>query len=112
MGSYKWVIIKITMVITPIRGLITPLITTHEPPSGALKLKPSSRYAKFTGLQPPPPQEEESRAKYVPTLFLKVLSCSYIYDETPRKPNYAQLFVSLNCLVSHLFMTGAHWKAA
>ena len=42
------VIIKVTMVITPIRGLITPLITTHEPPSTlfllvvyACKVKPS-----------------------------------------------------------------------
>ena len=28
------VIIKVTILITRIRGLITPLITTHEPPSG------------------------------------------------------------------------------
>ena len=33
MGTYKWVISRITMVITPMRGLITPYITTHEPPS-------------------------------------------------------------------------------
>ena len=33
MGSYKGVIRKVTIVITHIRGLITILITTHEPPS-------------------------------------------------------------------------------
>ena len=33
MGSYKLVITKITILLTLIRGLITPLITTHEPPS-------------------------------------------------------------------------------
>ena len=33
MGSYKWVISRVTIVITHLRGLITPLITTHEPPS-------------------------------------------------------------------------------
>ena len=46
MGSYKWgdkgcrgsigfrvVIRGVTILITHIRGLITPLITTHEPPS-------------------------------------------------------------------------------
>ena len=30
------VIIKVTMVITPIRELITPFITTHEPPSSSV----------------------------------------------------------------------------
>ena len=30
-----WVISKVTIVITHTRGLITPLITTHEPPSRA-----------------------------------------------------------------------------
>ena len=33
MGRYKWVISRVTIVITHIRGLITPLTTTHEPPS-------------------------------------------------------------------------------
>ena len=33
MGSYKGVISTAIMVITHIRGLIAPLITTHEPPS-------------------------------------------------------------------------------
>ena len=28
MGSYKWVISRVTVVMTHIRGLITPLITT------------------------------------------------------------------------------------
>ena len=28
---------RITIVITPVRGLVTPLITTHEPPSKVLK---------------------------------------------------------------------------
>ena len=30
-----WVISRVTITITRIRGLITPLITTHEPPSRA-----------------------------------------------------------------------------
>ena len=39
----SWVVIsgvisRVTIIITPIRGLITPLITTHEPPSGALTI--------------------------------------------------------------------------
>ena len=43
--SYKWVIIRVTMLITPIRGLITPFIANHEPRSkgsltGALKEVP------------------------------------------------------------------------
>ena len=34
MGSYKWGFIRrATVVITQVRGLITPLITTHKPPS-------------------------------------------------------------------------------
>ena len=33
MGSYKWVISRVTILITLIRELITLLITTHEPPS-------------------------------------------------------------------------------
>ena len=33
MGSYKWVIIRVAIILTHIRGLVTPLITTHEPPS-------------------------------------------------------------------------------
>ena len=37
MGSYKWGY-KVTIVITHIRGRITPLITTHGPPSRALRL--------------------------------------------------------------------------
>ena len=37
MGSYKHrVISRVTVVITYVRGLITPLITAHEPPSRAL----------------------------------------------------------------------------
>ena len=34
MDSYKWVISRVTIVITNIRGLITPLINTHEPQYG------------------------------------------------------------------------------
>ena len=33
MGSYKWVISRVTILITHIRGLITLLRTTHKPPS-------------------------------------------------------------------------------
>ena len=33
MGVTSGVISRVTMVITPLRGLITPLLTTHEPPS-------------------------------------------------------------------------------
>ena len=33
MASYKWVICRVTILITHIRGLFTPLITTHEPSS-------------------------------------------------------------------------------
>ena len=33
MGSYKWVMGRVTTLITHTRGLITPLRTTHEPPS-------------------------------------------------------------------------------
>ena len=33
MGSYKWVISWVTVNISHIRGVITPSITTHEPPS-------------------------------------------------------------------------------
>ena len=33
MGSYKWVISRVTIIITQIRGFIALLITTHEPPS-------------------------------------------------------------------------------
>ena len=38
------VLIRVTIIITHIRGLITPLITTHEPPSttsrvGSLRLR-------------------------------------------------------------------------
>ena len=39
MGSYKWtgvIISRRTLVITRIRGLITTLIITHEPPSKVL----------------------------------------------------------------------------
>ena len=32
MGSYKWVISRVTIVIIHIRELITPRITAHEPP--------------------------------------------------------------------------------
>ena len=36
MASYKWgYISRVTIFITHIRGLITPLITTQEPPSRA-----------------------------------------------------------------------------
>ena len=33
MGSYSRVISRATILITHIKGLISPLITTHEPPS-------------------------------------------------------------------------------
>ena len=36
MGSYKWgykVISKVAIIRTHIRGLVSPLVTTHEPPS-------------------------------------------------------------------------------
>ena len=33
MGSYKWGISRVTILITHFRGLVTLLITTHEPPS-------------------------------------------------------------------------------
>ena len=33
MGSYKWSRETISIIITHIRGLITPVIATHEPPS-------------------------------------------------------------------------------
>ena len=33
MGSSMWVISRVAIVLTQIRGLIIPLITTHEPPS-------------------------------------------------------------------------------
>ena len=33
MGSYKWVRSTVTLIINHIGGLITPLTTTHEPPS-------------------------------------------------------------------------------
>ena len=34
MGRYKWSYkYRVTVIITHIRGLITPLTTTHEPPS-------------------------------------------------------------------------------
>ena len=33
MGSYKWVISRVTVFVTHIRGLIAPLIATHETPS-------------------------------------------------------------------------------
>ena len=35
-GVISGVISKATVIITHIRGLITPLMTTHEPPSRAL----------------------------------------------------------------------------
>ena len=34
MASYKGLISRITIIITPIRGLISPLTTTREPPRG------------------------------------------------------------------------------
>ena len=47
MGSYKWVVSRGTIVITPIRGLITLLVTTHEPPSrGCLTTLPEAAKAK------------------------------------------------------------------
>ena len=53
MGSYKWVISRVTILITYIRGLITPIITTHEPPSispeplrETLKVEPCSQHFK------------------------------------------------------------------
>ena len=34
MGRYKWSYkYRVTIILTNIRGLMTPLITTHEPPS-------------------------------------------------------------------------------
>ena len=40
MGSYKWgYISRVTIVMTHIRGLITPLVTTHEPLSRRLPQK-------------------------------------------------------------------------
>ena len=42
MGSYKWDYSRVTTLITHIRGLITPLITTHEPPSIPYTLEPST----------------------------------------------------------------------
>ena len=42
MGSYTWVISKLTIVITHIRGLTTILITTHEPPSRGQRSRASS----------------------------------------------------------------------
>ena len=48
MGSYKWGFIsrvsRVTRVITHIRGLITPLITTHEPPSVTLLIGKPQEY--------------------------------------------------------------------
>ena len=51
MGSYKWAgdISRVTIIITHIRGLITPLITTHEP-SSTLPRAPRLGLAK--GVQP------------------------------------------------------------
>ena len=57
MGSYKGVISRVTILITHIRRLITPLITSHEPPSdqevsdaGAKK-----KQAGFSKRRPRPP---------------------------------------------------------
>ena len=41
----SWVVIsgvisRVTMVITPIMGLLTPFVTTHEPPSRDLRSQP------------------------------------------------------------------------
>ena len=36
MGNYKWGFSRVTILITHIRGLITLLITTREPPSRML----------------------------------------------------------------------------
>ena len=36
MESYKWVLLRVTIRMTHIRGLITPLITTHEPPGSGV----------------------------------------------------------------------------
>ena len=37
MGSYKWGYISgVTIVVAHIKGLITPFITTHEPPSSVV----------------------------------------------------------------------------
>ena len=35
-GSDKWALGGVTILLTHIRGLMTPLRTTHEPPSRAL----------------------------------------------------------------------------
>ena len=37
------VIIRVTIVITPIRGLITPLRTTHEPPGMEINVRYQNR---------------------------------------------------------------------
>ena len=59
MGSYKWVISRLAIVITQIRGLTTPVITTHEPPSRVVTMS-SGCVERLTalphqllGLQPP-----------------------------------------------------------
>ena len=39
MGSYTWVISRVAIIITPIRRLITPVITAHEPPSTGVQLQ-------------------------------------------------------------------------
>ena len=46
----SWVVIRvISILITHIRGLITLLITTHEPPSRALKLRGWVHVLSFKG---------------------------------------------------------------
>ena len=52
----SWVVIsgvrsKVTILITPIGGLITPLITTHEPPSRFSGLKIQHAGLGYTTLQ-------------------------------------------------------------
>ena len=50
-GSYKWGYKFLTWVISIVTLLITPLITTHEPPSNAVSM----------GLSPPPPKTSGMR---------------------------------------------------
>ena len=51
MGSYKWVISRITIVISTIRGLVTLVITTHEPPS-AIRAATLRGCMAFQGFEP------------------------------------------------------------
>ena len=54
MGSYKWVFSRVVIIITPLSGLLTPLITAHEPPTFAwlLTVCPVSAALAFERLAP------------------------------------------------------------